>query len=254
MSVNRQIAESLERLTFEHREADYRHHTYDEDMHQYEFIKRGDMRALELGRRMFEGPTTGSLSDDPVMNYKYLFVASITLACRFCIEGGMPVEDAFNLSDLYIRQVDKCRTVKEIFELHDIMFRDYTTRMQGIQRRDVYSRPVHRCMDYIDQHLQKPLTVALLARELGLSESYVSIVFKRETGVAVSEYIRRKRVDTARILLQYTEFSCLEIAEYLCFSSDSHFSRVFREYTGQTPRTYRKLNYQKHWEGGSGKA
>ncbi len=96
--------------------------------------------------------------------------------------------------------------------------------------------------------------MALLASEMGLSESYVSIVFKRETGVAVSEYIRRKRVDTARILLQYTEFSCLEIAEYLCFSSDSHFSRVFREYTGQTPRTYRKLNYQKHWEGGSGKA
>lgn len=254
MSVNRQIAESLERLTFEHREADYRHHTYDEDMHQYELVKRGDMSALEVGRRMFEGPTTGSLSDDPLMNYKYLFVASITLACRFCIEGGMPVEDAFNLSDLYIRQADRCRTVEEIFRLHDDMFRDYTIRMQAIQRRDVYSRPVHRCMDYIDLHLQQPLSVALLAKELGLSESYVSIVFKRETGVAVSEYIRRKRVDTARILLQYTEFSCLEIAEYLCFSSDSHFSRVFREYTGQTPREYRRRNYRKHWEGEAGKA
>lgn len=254
MNVKQQIAESLERLTFEHREADFRHHTYDEDMHQYELVKRGDMSALEVGRRMFEGPTTGSLSDDPVINYKYLFVASITLACRFCIEGGMPVEDAFNLSDLYIRQADRCGTVEALFRLHDDMFRDYTTRMQAIQRRDVYSLPVHRCMDYIDLHLQQPLTVALLAKELDLSESYISIVFKRETGVAVSEYIRRKRVDTAKILLQYTEFSCLEIAEYLCFSSDSHFSRVFREYTGQTPREYRKLNYRKHWEGGTGKA
>ena len=254
MSVNQQIAESLERLTFEHREAEYRHHTYDEDMRQYELVKRGDLRALEVGRHMFEGPTTGSLSDDPLMNYKYLFVASITLACRFCIEGGMSAEEAFNLSDLYIRQADRCGTVEEVFRLHDTMFRDYTTRMQGILRRDVYSRPVHRCLDYIDHHLQQPLTVALLAQALGLSSSYVSIVFKRETGVAVSEYIRRKRVDTARVLLQYTEFSCLEIAEYLCFSSDSHFSRVFREYTGQTPTEYRRLNYRKHWEGGSGKA
>ena len=254
MSVNQQIAESLERLTFEHREAEYRHHTYDEDMRQYELVKRGDLRALEVGRHMFEGPTTGSLSDAPLMNYKYLFVASITLACRFCIEGGMSAEEAFNLSDLYIRQADRCGTVEEVFSLHDTMFRDYTTRMQGILRRDVYSRPVHRCLDYIDHHLQQPLTVALLARALGLSNSYVSIVFKRETGVAVSEYIRRKRVDTARVLLQYTEFSCLEIAEYLCFSSDSHFSRVFREYTGQTPTEYRRLHYRKHWEGGSGKA
>ena len=254
MGVNRQIAESLARLTFEHREADFRHHTYDEDMRQYELVKRGDPRALELGRQMFQGPTTGSLSDDPVTNYRYLFVASVTLACRFCIEGGMAAEEAFNLSDLYIRQVDKCGTVEAIFTLHDAMFRDYTTRMQRILRRDVYSRPVHRCLDYIDQHLHQPLTVAGLAEVLGLSPSYVSVVFKRETGVAVSEYIRRKRVDAAGLLLRYTEFSCLEIAEYLCFSSDSHFSRVFREATGQTPTEYRRLNFQKHWEGGSGKA
>lgn len=254
MGVKQSIAESLERLTFEHREADYQHHSYDEDIYQYELVKRGDLRALEVGKRMFEGPTTGSLSDDPVTNYRYLFVASITLACRFCIEGGMPTEDAFNLSDLYIRQVDKCATVEEIFSLHDTMFKDYTTRMQAILRRDVYSRPVHRCLDYIDKHLQQPLTVKLLAQELGLSETYVSIIFKRETGVAVSEYIRRRRVDTAKTLLQYTEYSCLEIAEYLCFSSDSHFSRVFREYTGQTPTQFRSQNYQRHWEGGEGKA
>ena len=256
MSINRQIAESLERLTFEHREADYRHHSYDEDMLQYEYIKRGDLRALEEGRKLFEGPTTGSVSDDPVINYKYLFVASITLASRFCMDGGLPAEEGYNLSDLYIRQVDKCKTVDEIFRLHDTMFRDFVTRMQQVlhNTNTVYSRPVHLCLDYIDQHLQQPLTVAILAEALGLSESYVSIVFKRETGVAVSEYIRRKRIDTAQILLRYTEFTCLEIAEYLCFSSDSHFSRVFREYTGQTPTEYRRLNFRKHWDGASGKA
>ena len=159
----------------------------------------------------------------------------------------MATEEAFNLSDLYIRQVDKCRSVEEVFALHDTMFMDYTTRMQNLARKDVYSRQVHRCMDYIDKHLQQPLTVKKLAEELELSESYVSILFKKETGIAVSEYIRRRRVDTAKSLLQYTEFDCVEIAEYLCFSSDSHFSRVFREYVGQSPREFRKQNYQRHW-------
>jgi hypothetical protein len=59
MSANLKIAQLLERLAFEHREADYRHHTYDEDMSQYDLIRRGDLRSLEVGRRMFEGPTTG---------------------------------------------------------------------------------------------------------------------------------------------------------------------------------------------------
>lgn len=250
MGANLKIAESLEKLTFEHREADYHHHSYNEDMKQYELIRRGDARALELGRRMFEGPTTGKLADDPVRNYQYLFVASITLACRFCIEGGMPSEDAFNLSDLYIRQADACQSVEALFELHDAMFRDFVKRMQGLLRREVYSRPVHRCMDYIDRHLQQPLTVKALAEALELSESYLSTLFKRETGVALSQYIRDKRVDTARVLLAYTEFSCVEIAEYLCFASDSHFSRVFREYTGETPSGYRKKHWKGHWKTG----
>ena len=247
MSGSTSIREALARLTLENRESDFHHHSYDEDLLQYEYIKRGDMKALEEGRRMFEGPTTGSLSDDPVTNYRYLFIASITLACRFCIEGGLPSEVSFNLSDLYIRRVDQCRTVEEIFALHDAMVRDYTLRMQAVAREEIYSRPVHLCLDYIERHLQQPLTVERLAEALDLSCAYLSTLFKRETGVAVSEYIRRKRVDTAKTLLQYTEYSCLEIAEYLCFSSDSHFSRVFRQYTGQTPREYRRLNYRKHW-------
>ena len=254
MTVHQKIAEALERLAFEHRETDFQHHSYEEDLRQYEYIRQGNMKAVQVGKKMFEGPSTGSISDDPVRNYQYLFVASITLACRFCIEGGMSAETAFNLSDLYIRQMDKCKTTKEIFELHDAMFRDYTQRMRAIARQNVYSQQVRRCMDYIDHHLQQPTTVRRLAEEVGLSPSYVSVLFMKETGVAVSEYIRRKRVETAKTLLEYTDFSCLDIAEYLCFSSDSHFSQLFRKYTGQTPTEYRKTHYKKHWEGGSGKA
>ncbi len=248
MAVNQKIAEALEKIAFENREAEYHHHTYDEDMFQYELIRNGELKALEKGKQMFEGSTTGHLSDDPVKNYQFLFVASITLACRFCIEGGMPTEEAFNLSDLYIRQMEKCSAVEEIFALHDVVFRDYTTRMQAIRRKEAYSRPVTHCMEYIENHLQEPLTVRILSEKLGISESHISTVFKKEIGIAVSEYIRRLRIDTAKSPLQYTEFSCLEIAEYLCFSSDCHFSRVFSRYTGQSPRKYRKTHFRKHWK------
>ena len=248
MAVNQKIAEALKRISFEHREEDYQHHTYDEDMFQYELIKNGDLKALEVGKKMFEGPTTGHLSDNPVKNYQFLFVASITLASRFCIEGGMPTEEAFNLSDLYIRQMERCASVDDIFALHDVMFRDYTERMRAIRRKEAFSRPVVRCMDYIENHLQEPMTVRLLSENMGISASHISTLFKKEIGIAVSEYIRRMRIDTARSLLQYTEFSCLEIAEYLCFSSDCHFSQVFSRYTSQTPREYRKANYRQHWK------
>ena len=46
-----------------------------------------------------------------------------------------------NLSDLQIRQSDKYRTVNELFELHDVLFRDLTTRMQSISRKEAFPRP-----------------------------------------------------------------------------------------------------------------
>lgn len=51
MAVNQKIAEALKRISFEHREADYHHHTYDEDMFQYEQIRNGDMKAAEIGKK-----------------------------------------------------------------------------------------------------------------------------------------------------------------------------------------------------------
>ena len=241
MAIDRKINQALTKVLLEHRETGYRHHTYAEDMEQYEYIKRGDEeKARAEGKHMFEGPTTGSLSDDPVINYRYLFIASITLACRFCIEGGMPMETAFNISDLYIRRVDKCKSVQEIFDVHDQMVQDYATRMKRLSRDQIFSRPVLQAMDYIDQHLQEPMSVKGIAETVGLSPSYLSTIFKKETGQAVSEYVRTSRIESAKLLLQYTEYSCLEIAEYLCFSSDSHFSRLFKEQTGQTPRQFRK--------------
>lgn len=247
--IRSSIRKSLARLSLEQRESNFHHHTYDEDMRQYEYVMRGDLKnAISEGRRMFEGPTTGSLSDDPVKNYQYLFIASITLASRFCIEGGLHPEIAFNLSDLYIRQVDRCRSVQEIFDLHDTMVRDYTVRMQNLKKANIFSRPVHLAMDYIEQHLQQPLTVADIAGAIQLSKSYLSTLFKTETGEAVSDYVRRKRIETAELLLQYTDYSCLDIAEYLCFSSDSHFSHVFRQYTGITPSQFRKENFRKHFD------
>ena len=55
MAVNQKIAEALKRISFEHREADYHHHTYDEDMFQYELIRNGDMKAAEIGKNNYKG-------------------------------------------------------------------------------------------------------------------------------------------------------------------------------------------------------
>jgi len=81
----------------------------------------------------------------------------------------------------------------------------------------------------------------------GLNENYLSKLFKKETGVSVSDYIRDKKVETAKNLLKFSTLSYLNIGTALAFSSQSHFIKVFHQATGYTPKEYQKLYYRSNW-------
>lgn len=229
----------LRYLEFIHRETGNRHHTHTEDMYQYDLLRMGDMRAIEEGMRMFSSDLTGHISDDPLRNYKYLFVASVTLASRSAIAGGMDAERAYNISDLYILKMDSLQTVDEVKALHADMLAFYTKEMAALDKQAVYSKPITQCIDYIYNHLHEPIRVKNLATQVQLNESYLSTLFKKETGKSVSEYILSKRMEAAQNMLKFSDYSYAEIGAILAFSSQSHFIRVFRKQTGYTPKKYR---------------
>lgn len=232
-------------LAFVNRENRKRHHYYDEEMKQYELMQAGDPAAVAESRRMMTGGLNGKLSDDPTRNMKYLFVANITIANRFAIEGGMDSETAYNTADLYIRRMDRCESAEEVLSLHHEMFTFFTEQMAELKKRDVFSRPVLQCMDYISLHLHEPIRLPALAEAVGRSTGYLSAVFKQETGLAVSDYIRKQRIETAKNMLLYSDYSEAEIGTFLAFSSQSYFIRCFRNETGKTPHTFRKEHFRK---------
>lgn len=221
------------------RETGKRHHTHSEDMYQYELLRAGDPRAMAEAKRMWAKNLPGHVSDDPVRNYKYLFVASITLASRAAIAGGMEDERAYNSSDLFILRMDTLKTVEEVLALHNEMFTFYTNEMAALDKKNVFSRPVCQCLDYIYEHLHEPIRVPQLAALVGLNGSYLSTLFKKEVGCGVSAYVMNKRIEAAQNMLRYTDESCAAIAALLGFSSQSHFIRAFRQHTGATPRAFR---------------
>lgn len=229
----------LRYMEYIHRETTSRHHTNTEDMYQYDLLRMGDPRAVDAGRKMFSSELTGHISDDPLRNYKYLFVAAITLASRSAIAGGMDAERAYNISDLFILKMDALQTVEEVKALHADMFAFYTREMAALDKAEVYSKPVILCMDYIYNHLHETIHVDTLAEQVGLNRSYLSTLFKKETGTSVSAYILSKRMEAAQNMLRFSDYTCAEISAILAFSSQSHFNRVFRAQIGYTPKEFR---------------
>ncbi len=79
-----------------------------------------------------------------------------------------------------------------------------------------------------------------LADHAGYTETYLSRKFKAETGISVTEYVTRQKTVLAKKLLREDKLSVSDIAEMLCFGTQSYFSEQFRKVTGQTPGEYRK--------------
>lgn len=229
----------LQYIEYLHRETADRHHTHTEDMYQYDLLRIGDPKAVEEGIRIFSSNLPGHISDNPLRNYKYLFVASATLASRSAIAGGMDAERAYNISDLYILKMDTLQTVDEVKALHGDMFAFYTKEMAALDKANVYSKPVIVCIDYIYNHLHETIHTDDLAAQAGLNRSYLSTLFKKETGQPISAYILSKRMEAAQNMLRFSKYSYAEIAAILAFSSQSHFIRVFRSQTGYTPKEFR---------------
>lgn len=127
------------------------------------------------------------------------------------------------------------------------MVLDFTEKMRKICRSDTNSRHISLCKEYIYSHIKERITIEDLADELGVSASYLSRLFKKETGDSVSIYIRRQKMEIAKNLLQYSEYSMIDIANRLSFSSQSHFTQQFREFVGMTPKKYRDLNHTVRW-------
>ena len=238
----------LRYMEYLHRETAVRHHTHTEDMYQYDLLRIGDPRAIEEGRKMFSSDLTGHISDDPLRNFKYLFVASITLACRSAIAGGMDAERAYNISDLYILKMDTLQSIDAVKELQADMFAFYTKEVAALDKSNVYSKPIVLCMDHIYYHLHEPIHTEMLAEQVGLNRSYLSTLFKKETGQTLSQYILSKRIEAAQNMLRFSDYTYAEIATALAFSSQSHFIRVFRAQTGYTPKEFRNRFFRKSEE------
>ena len=216
----------------------------------YWAVANGDVDAVrkncEMGR-FVQSDGVGVLSRNPVTNLKYHFVITTAMVTRLCRQNGMELEQAFRLSDFYIQKLDHIHTVEEVRTLHDEMVMDYTEKMRRYFRKDTNSKHINACKEYIYSHIKERITIEDLSDEFGVSASYLSRLFKKETGVSVSAYIREQKMNIAKNLLRFSDYSLIEIANRLSFSSQSHFIQQFRETVGMTPKKYRDENYMVQW-------
>jgi len=99
---------------------------------------------------------------------------------------------------------------------------------------------VRRARAYIGDHSGEPLHLTQLAEALHVSTFYFCKMFKKATGLTFTDYLGRVRVEKAKALLLHADLRVSEIAYEVGFESLTHFNRLFRRVTGQSPTAFRQ--------------
>ena len=200
------------------------HRPMEEEFLFYEAVSSGNLDYVQQNcrqKRFTDPKGMGVLSTNSLTNIKYHFIVATAMITRQCVEHGMEVEQ---------------------------MALDFTGKMSLLKKNTVISKSITICMDYIYNNINQRITVSDLADYTGLSPSYLSRLFKKELGISISDYICEKKIEKAENLLKYSDFSFVEIANYLAFSSQSHFIQSFKKSVGLTPKKYRDKYYHASWE------
>ena len=205
-------------------------------------VRSGNSKLLRA--RIFQpyAGRAGKMSNDPIRQERYVFLSVLTSATRAAIDGGVPQEEAFYLSDSFSLRVD---TMEDEWEISVLMYEMLLTFCSEVKKHRLtagYSRPVRQCLDYILIHLHETITLDTLADLTGMCTKAISQKFRQETGLSVRRYIKEQKIREAKQLLSGTDYSYIDISNYLNFCTQSHFIQAFREITGMTPQEYRERN------------
>lgn len=246
--VRRKLAKRSAASAGDAKEAGAIHGTWQFENQMLSYIRDGETEKLRAFLRATAAKTdlqtqAGTLASDPLRQAKNLLIGLTAVVGKVAgIGGGMDIEDAYRLIDLYTQECEKAASVDAVYLLQFNMVMDFTERVRQAKLPEGLSREVFSAVQFIADHSHDPVGIDEVAAHVGRSRSYITRRFKAEIGKSINDYITEIKIRDAKRFLRYSDLSFAEIAGSLAFSSQAYFQTVFKKQTGMTPGAYRNLH------------
>lgn len=215
------------------------HNTHDLEQLIRDMVRKGDIDALKAWVDKAPAIRGGVLAHDQLRQYKNTFVVTATIVSRAAIQGGMDVDDAMTISDLYIQKCEMLSDGMAITNLQMNMIFDYTEKVKKLRLGKNPSKLMLDVANHVQHNITETITAENIAKHLYISRPHLSAKFKEESGMSLTDYVMKEKIDEAKRLLRHSDKTLVAISNYLGFSSQSHFTRAFKKLTNLTPKEYR---------------
>lgn len=167
----------------------------------------------------------------------------VVVLSRAIIDSGADMREVMALNAKYLGDVDRFTDFEDMnVWVTDIVHRfiDYSFTMPRLK----HSSAVYKITEYINANYAKKISLDDIAKNVYLSRSYISTVFKAEMGVSITDYIRSVRIERSKQLLLDNTVRLVEVSGACGFDDQSYFTKVFRQSVGVTPKRFRDLRGQ----------
>lgn len=161
-----------------------------------------------------------------------------SLLSRAAIEGGATSDSILRINNQFLMEIQNIKTLEDLcYKLQETvevftecMFNYIPTKNNEITKKAI---------QYISRNFSHHLTLEETANHVHLNPAYFSTLFRQSTGSTFKEYLNMVRIEESKRLLANTDYSIIDIALATGFEDQSYFSKVFKKYTGLTPKQYR---------------
>jgi len=201
-------------------------------------VKLGD----KSGAREILNEFLGSIFFESGMNFEIIKVRIIELVViisRAAVEAGAEARDLLGLNYSYLTELNKATDLDELLVKLTEILENFISKISLTKGRKRKVR-IREIRGYLEQNFTRRITAGDAAKAGGLSVSRVLHLIKEETGLSLSEYVKKLRVDYGKYLLLNTDISLADVAIEAGFFDQSHFTKTFKKMEKTTPHHFRR--------------
>nr|MCR4870851.1 AraC family transcriptional regulator [Atopobiaceae bacterium] len=168
------------------------------------YVSSGELEPLmHIGVPEASAPPEGV---DTTTHLRFLLASLNAICLHAAVDGGVSRRIAYRLNSRLSSRILGCTTDDELLEMagSQIIPLSYCFLVRQLSMPGIKDKDIMRALRYIHDHHHERVSLSELAANVGLSPEYLSVKFKRETGMTTSRYISKMHVDEAKALLRFT--------------------------------------------------
>ncbi|MER2088311.1 MAG: AraC family transcriptional regulator [Sporosarcina sp.] len=170
---------------------------------------------------------------------KYYLIALSSIVARQLERTSRNPGRAFHFNVDCFMLINTKLSEKNMVELVDDMIEFYVHVLSDEYQPGLMHSTVNDVIIYINEKVESAITVEEIANKFGVSVSHLSRIFREHAGVTLVEYIMIRKIEESQYYLRFSEEKIASVSDRFHFCNQSYFTRVFKRYTGQTPKRFR---------------